>query len=119
MRQIHATVRTEKTAPVHRASFWKGVLRNYLFGRGWVLKFLGNKRKKATSKKSLFRPPFQKDTVWTGTVFFSLNLGRLLKGNTSIPVIKGTQPGQPGILLKRNLSCPSLLAAPNNSHSLE
>ena len=35
--------RTEKTVPVHRASFWRRVLRDHLLKRRWVLQFLGNK----------------------------------------------------------------------------
>ena len=53
----------EETVPVHRVSFWRGVLRDYLLRRRWMLTFLGQKEEKATSKKSLVRPPFQKDTL--------------------------------------------------------
>ena len=38
--------RTEKIVPVHRVSFWRGVLRDYLLRRCWMLKFLGRKRKR-------------------------------------------------------------------------
>ena len=37
--------RIEKIVPSHRLSFWRGVLRDYLLRRRWMLKFLGKKRK--------------------------------------------------------------------------
>ena len=48
--------RTDKTVPVHRVSFWKGVPRDYLLRRRWVLKFLGNERKRQLLR-SLFSDP--------------------------------------------------------------
>ena len=47
--------RTEKNVPVHRVSFWSGVLRDS-FGRHWVLRFLGNKSKRQLLR-SLFSDP--------------------------------------------------------------
>ena len=38
--------RTEKIVPVHRVSFWRGVLRDYLLRRHWMLEFLGEKKRK-------------------------------------------------------------------------
>ena len=49
-------IRTEKIVPVPRVSFWRGVLRDYLLRRRWVLKFLG-KRRKRQLLRSLFSDP--------------------------------------------------------------
>ena len=48
--------KTEKTVPVHRVSFWRGVLRDDLLRRCWVRKFLGKKRKRQLLR-SLFSDP--------------------------------------------------------------
>ena len=42
--------------PVHRVSFWKGVLRDCLLRRRWVLKFLGKKRKRQLLRSLLSDP---------------------------------------------------------------
>ena len=42
--------------PVHRVSFWKGVLRDYLLRRRRVLKFLGKKRKRQLLRSLLSDP---------------------------------------------------------------
>ena len=39
------TCRTKTIVLVHRVSFWRGVLRDYLLRRRWMLKFLRMKRK--------------------------------------------------------------------------
>ena len=48
--------RTEKTVPVDRVSFWKGVLRDYLLRRRCMLKFLGKKRKRQLLRSLLSDP---------------------------------------------------------------
>ena len=62
--------RTKKNVPVNRVSFWRGVLRDYLLRSRWMLQFLGNKRKKETSKKSLLRPPSRRTLCGQGQFFF-------------------------------------------------
>ena len=48
---------TEKTVPVHRVSFWIGVVRDYLLRRRWVLIFLGKKRKRQLLGSLFSDPP--------------------------------------------------------------
>ena len=48
--------RKEKVVPVHRVSFWRGVLGDYLLRMRWVLKVLGKKRKRQLLR-SLFPDP--------------------------------------------------------------
>ena len=67
---LHA-FRTEKTVPVLRVSFWKGVLRDYLLRRRWVLKFLGNKRKRQLLR-SLFSDPLPEGHPVDRDSFFCL-----------------------------------------------
>ena len=63
--------RALKTALVDRVSFWRGVLRDYLLSRRWVPKFLGNMRKRQLLRSLSLQTPFQKDTLWTGTISLS------------------------------------------------
>ena len=48
--------RTKKIVPVHRVSFWKGVLRDYLLRRCWMLKFLGKKRERQLLRRLSSEP---------------------------------------------------------------
>ena len=61
--------RMEKTVPVHRVSFWKGVLRDYPLRSRWVLIVVRNKET-ATSKKFLFRPPSRRTPADRDSVFW-------------------------------------------------
>ena len=66
---------------VHRMPFWRGVLKDYLLRRCWMLKFLGN-RMKAASKKSLFRPPSRRTPCGQGVGFLCLaSISRLERGH--------------------------------------
>ena len=86
------STRTEKSVPVHRVSFWKGVLRDYLLRRRWVLKFLGKEEEKATSKKSVVRPPSRRTPCGQGQ--FSLSyLRRNDYQNNSAKIILCNWPG--------------------------
>ena len=53
------TVRTKNMVPVHRVSFWRGVPRDYLLRRSLDAQIPRKEEEKATSKKSLFRPPYR------------------------------------------------------------
>ena len=64
---------TEKIVPVLRVSFWKGVEERLLRSSA----FLRVLASSAFQEGNLLEPPLQKDTLWTGTVFFHLSVGNL------------------------------------------
>ena len=66
-----SSLRTEKTVPDHGVSFWRGVLRDYLLRRRWVLQFLGNERKRQLLR-SLFSDPFPEGHPVDRDSFFSV-----------------------------------------------
>ena len=77
-------LRTEKTVPVRRVSFWKGVLRDYLLRRRWVPKFLGKKRKRQLLR-SLFSDSLPEGHPVDRDNFFCLRaptFGVWLEGST-------------------------------------
>ena len=95
--------RTEKIVPVHRVSFWKGVLRDYLLRRRWVLKFLGKKRKKQLLR-NLFSDPLPEGHPVDGQFFLSYVFGQFwpktakerLEVGSSGRSFPGHLPGDPG-----------------------
>ena len=60
------STRTKKILLVHTVSFWRGVLRDYLLRRHWMLKFQGNERKRQLLRSLLSDHPVDKDSFFVG-----------------------------------------------------
>ena len=71
--------RTKKIVPVHRVSFWRGVLRGYLLRRRRMLKFLGKKRKRQLLRSLSSDPLSEGHPVYRDN-FLCLKIGQKQKG---------------------------------------
>ena len=84
----------KKIVPVHRVSFWKGVLRDYLLRTRWMLKFLGNKSKRLLLR-SIFSNPLPEGQPMAGQFFLSAVVIFFCPYNPTPPPIPDKPPAVP------------------------
>ena len=73
----HLLMRTKKAVPGRRVCFWRGVLRDNLLRRRWMLKFLVNRRKRQLLR-SLSSDPLPEGHHVNRNNFFCLIAGHCL-----------------------------------------